>query len=651
MVKRLEVEGLTPEVLRALYEQEGLTETEIGARFGFSQVWVNRYRKRCGIPTRSKADRIMATLPSLTDEQSRLLVGSLLGDGSLSMSSDGSAAYSERHSVAQSDYMQWKMQVLAPFASHLYPTKKVDKAGKEFHGVGFHTPSCPLFWPLYEQFYPAPKRKRVFPQNLPDLMTPLALAVWYMDDGSLMKDGIPRITFGLCAKSLTRARKALHRLGLTTVVYGTKGHQTIHFPKCTALFAELVGPHLHPTLQYKMPRVIPRRVTDKNARKLSADQAGSLYAGGLSVAEISAMFEVGASTVKRRIEQSSTSMRRSGPRTTALDKQAVLALLGDLGKKGAEWQTLAKEDQEVVVQEVLRLLRLLPFPYPEPFSEEAAAKALADVSSSLSATGDLTLSRAGLALCTSLFPNRYAAKSRGALSAWEAWHRDESLRKAIAFQLKVGDPVLPHRVLKAITMASRTPSVFRPTVAGTIYKTFCPQGGVVWDPCSGFGGRLLGAAAAGVRYIGTDVDTDTVEGNRKLAKMVGSSAEVFQCPAEKFSPPCAVCLVFTSPPYYNRELYSEVSSQSYVRYTNFAAWVEGFLRPVVQQSARSLVAGRYLLLNVADIREGKIQHPLVNRTIEVAQEEGFVLERTLQMPLASLNRKDASEPVLVFRKP
>ena len=72
---------------------------------------------------------------------------------------------------------------------------------------------------------------------------------------------------------------------------------------------------------------------------------------------------------------------------------------------------------------------------------------------------------------------------------------------------------------------------------------------------------------------------------------------------------------------------------------------------MIQQSARSLVAGRYLLLNVADIREGKVQHPLVNRTIEVAQEEGFVLERTFQMPLASLNRKDASEPILVFRKP
>jgi len=36
--------------------------------------------------------------------------------------------------------------------------------------------------------------------------------------------------------------------------------------------------------------------------------------------------------------------------------------------------------------------------------------------------------------------------------------------------------------------------------------------GTVWDPSMGYGGRLLGAIAAGVNYIGTDPCIPTYEG-------------------------------------------------------------------------------------------------------------------------------------------
>ena len=45
--------------------------------------------------------------------------------------------------------------------------------------------------------------------------------------------------------------------------------------------------------------------------------------------------------------------------------------------------------------------------------------------------------------------------------------------------------------------------------------------GTVWDPSMGYGGRLLGAIAAGVNYIGTDPCIPTYDGLEKIQKDYG----------------------------------------------------------------------------------------------------------------------------------
>lgn len=260
------------------------------------------------------------------------------------------------------------------------------------------------------------------------------------------------------------------------------------------------------------------------------------------------------------------------------------------------------------------------------------------------------LSLYGLRLCKPFFPHRYKATSRGVISAFDSWRSEVALRRAVRFQLEHGDPVAPHRVLRAITLRSRTPTIFRPGIARFIYQRYCPAGGLVWDPCSGYGGRLLGAFAAGVRYIGTDVDAATVEGNRSLARAVGFDADVRLCGAEDFAPP-SVDLVFTSPPYFDRERYSDHEQQSWKRHGgSLDAWIAGFLRPVIQRAWDALPVSGCLVLNVADLKERSVELPIVRRTIETAREIGFDHTETLRMPLAAINRKAPTEPVLVFGK-
>lgn len=641
---------LTEEVLKDLYLNQLLTEKEIGDKYGVSQVCVNRYRKKWGIPTLGKTGRLTATLPQeLTKTQEQVLVGSLLGDGWMTASSDRAAQFLEGHCLKQEPYLRWKGDILDPFVSSYGSTKK-EMHDEVFSGVYFGTKSCEVLRPYYDWFYPAPERKRVFPADLYKRMTPLVLAVWYMDDGSVTTRGEPKISFGLDDVSRERAIRALKKLGLKPVIYGVGGDQGIHFPKQSDLFRKLIEPYVPDCMAYKLPGDrLPGQATRRNARTLTPEKAKQLYEGGMSKSEIGHAFSVGTSTVARRLVQAGATIRKSGPRKALGDDHAVKATLA--GYTPERWATIPEGDRDKRITEILQLIRSLPFPYQAfPSQGEALEVFQQVVSAEMYLNGDSIEPnrRVGLALCQPFFPNRYKACSNGVKSAYESWHRDKDLERAIRFQLKVGDPVAPHRVLRAITMQCRTPVIFRPTVARFLYQRYCPPGGRVWDPCSGYGGRLLGALAAGVHYIGTDVDAGTIEGNKALAKFLGKNAELILTPAQDFQPP-QVDMVFTSPPYFSKEQYSKEPGQSWML-GGFQDWVEGFLEPVSRRAHVSLPVWAFFVLNVADVKVQGESIPLVKTTIDTVTNCGFDLKETLQMPLATLNRVNPHEPILVFQK-
>lgn len=625
-----------------------ISENQIAETLGTYQVYVGRLRKKYGIPTITQTERLARQLPdALTSEQEQLLVGSLLGDGWMDATSNKSARFSDGHCWAQAAYTDWKAVQMEPFTSSRSTREGISSSGSPFKSRNFFTKSCTVLRPYYDLFYPAPNRKRVFPSDLYKRMTPFVLAIWYMDDGSLTTPlRNPRIAYGLGGISLKRALRALRTLGLQPKVYGSGGDQSIEFPKQAHQFRQIIEPHVPAVMAYKLPTETPRQEGDRNARKLSPEKASVLYTGGMSTKEIAGLYGVGEATVSRRLKAAGVKKRRSGPQRKAYTLDAAGELLGASGRSAEEWAEMSPTDQDELVSHVVGVLRASPFPFPVPFDAEAALKSLGKVRAAemhVDESRIMPIRRVGIGCCTSLFPNRYKASSRGIRSAYEAWFRDKSLERAVRFQLRVGDPVLPHRVLRAVTMNCRTPTVFRPTLARFVYERFLPQGGRTWDPCMGYGGRLMGAAAAGVEYTATDVEPETVKGNQRLADLLGCKPDLHLCPAEEFSPP-DVDLVFTSPPYFDRERYSERAAQSWVRYEGYEGWVEGFLRPVVQRAR----GARHLVLNINDVRVGKRVIPLVDTVLQVASEEGFVLKETLYLPLPKLNREDPKEPVLVF---
>lgn len=650
--------SLTPEMLRDLYTVQLLTEKEIAVLHSVSQVQVGRLRKKWGIPTLGKTGRTEARLPPLTDLQRSVLVGSLLGDGGMDAPSPLTARFVERHSATQEPYLRWKAALLGEYASSVYPVQKTDRStGKVYAGVEFATHTTTHLREFYDLFYPGPEHKRVFPAELKDLLTPLAVAVWFMDDGS---QG-PRIAFGLDDVSLQRVVAALRVFGLRAQVSGVRGNMTLSFPRCADKFHALVAPHVPPCMVYKLTPSTPRRESIRASKQVPLERVQELYANGVSLAGIARTTGVSTSTVRRKLlaatGEAVVPLRGMGRPRKGYTKVAADVALSHYTPE--TWAGLSEPEREEWVREVVVVLRRTPFPYAEVPSSEGLHKELAAlraVALHVDPQGWLRpWSTVGTRMVGAYFPNRYHATSRTKQSAYEAWHTDAALARAVRFQLDNGDPVLPHRVLRALTLHYRTPTVFRPTVARYLYETYCPSGGRVWDCCAGYGGRVMGAVAAGVTYVGSDVEDQTVRGNLRLAHDLGAggSVEVACSPAEVFDPG-PVDFVFTSPPYFNQERYSHNKEQSWVRYgDSLEAWVNGFLRPVVRTAYRSLSFGTHMALNVADVRQGhgKIV-PLVEAVTTTALQEGFTLTRTLHMPLARVNRAQhaGSEPVLVFAR-
>jgi len=110
-------------------------------------------------------------------------------------------------------------------------------------------------------------------------------------------------------------------------------------------------------------------------------------------------------------------------------------------------------------------------------------------------------------------------------------------------------------------------------------------------------------------------------------------------------------LIFSSPPYFHREKYGEEPEQSFRRYPSLQEWYQGFLAPVIKQSARLLRRDGFLVLNVNEGTEG-----IATVVREMARKD-FRIETEWRMRLAKLPYKRSSsaeaykwEPVIALQK-
>jgi recombination protein RecA len=194
----------------------------------------------------------------LSDMQHQALLGTLMGDGSLSPTRSGHGArYRFGHGAAQTAYADWK----ASLWHNIPSSRTTDDRDAVFHDF---TPLPELAALRDAVYFPAGK---VLSHDYLKQLTPLSLALWYCDDAgfTIRSKGLQARTAGgsgraeICvqaieATSRTRLRDHLaDTFGVAGRLVERGGQAILQFPTAeTAKLQALIAPFVHPSMDYKL---------------------------------------------------------------------------------------------------------------------------------------------------------------------------------------------------------------------------------------------------------------------------------------------------------------------------------------------------------------------------------------------------------------
>jgi 16S rRNA G966 N2-methylase RsmD len=148
---------------------------------------------------------------------------------------------------------------------------------------------------------------------------------------------------------------------------------------------------------------------------------------------------------------------------------------------------------------------------------------------------------------------------------------------------------------------------FRPSAAKVIYDYFQPAD--VLDFSAGWGDRLAAFCASDSTrtYVGIDPNERLFPAYKEQIEAYGENKSITmiaECAEDVVAEPDSYDLIFTSPPYFNIERYTQESNQSWKRHKKLDAWLSDFLFVAVANAWRGLRKGGHMVINLADVYSG-----------------------------------------------
>lgn len=181
----------------------------------------------------------------VSDRQVEILIGCLLGDAYLTKLGKIQIEQSDK----QKDYIDWKYQELASI-SYSQP-KEVIRFEKNdsrlTKSLRFWTRQYFRSW--RDKFYLS--NRKIFPKDLVSFITPLSIAVWYMDDGCYQKFDCTLSTESFDLEDRGCLIKRLKDFGIDAINRG-EGKLRIRSQSLPKFF-ELIREYIHPSMLYKLP--------------------------------------------------------------------------------------------------------------------------------------------------------------------------------------------------------------------------------------------------------------------------------------------------------------------------------------------------------------------------------------------------------------
>lgn len=196
-------------------------------------------------------------------------------------------------------------------------------------------------------------------------------------------------------------------------------------------------------------------------------------------------------------------------------------------------------------------------------------------------------------------------------------------------------------IRRAIYMrwGGHNPSYYRPHLSKQIIMSTGKSNGILFDPCAGWGGRMLGTVAAGWRYVGCEPNVETYNNLLRIIDFlkISESVELHNIAFEDFDLNSLgeVDVVLTSPPYFNLETYSDADTQSYNKHNDFQDWLNNWLLKMIEVCTNKLTNDGLSCWNVMNFKNTNIVEAVINKH----QSMGYELINALGIDSPFVNYK------------
>jgi len=183
----------------------------------------------------------------LDNLESQVIIGSILGDGSLCKSGKNYRLRIE-HKAIHLEYVLWKYQYLYRLC--------ITKPQFSFihNSYRFGTIGHPNLTDLYSIFYRG--HIKIIPDDISEFFTPLCLAIWFMDDGNKIHNTVSISIHNYSKDDANKIQDLLLAFGIQTKIHFDGHGKRLYIPtSCYLLFKRLVKPYIDniSCMAYKLP--------------------------------------------------------------------------------------------------------------------------------------------------------------------------------------------------------------------------------------------------------------------------------------------------------------------------------------------------------------------------------------------------------------
>lgn len=203
-----------------------------------------------------KALKAFKGLLSFPDPLFDITIGLMLGDlSAVKRYPNSMAVLKFCQSYKHLDYLIHLYDLFSLYVSSSPRVYEINRSSGSYLQVSFQTLSFPFFDQLYLLFYDPISGKKIIPENIGNLLTPLGLSYWFADDGAKAGSGLFLHTDGFSKEDVILLISVLNsKFGLKcSLRQRHKDQYAIYIPAHSKeRFLGLIHIFLHPSMRYKL---------------------------------------------------------------------------------------------------------------------------------------------------------------------------------------------------------------------------------------------------------------------------------------------------------------------------------------------------------------------------------------------------------------